>query len=225
MVAKSKEWFEWFGLPALVAVLVIVALAMTGCATIPPQDKVPNMIPAVGTNLNKTDAFITSAEQATQAAVKHTDAAGQEDLKQVTTSHKAAQASNAAATKELAAVSTERDSLKKIAADAQAAEAKYKNSWGYRGQVWLTRFAILLITLFALHYLLGGAAIVITLFVPALVFLSPILKLIATVVNPAAWFQFLIDHVHCNSTATTSTVVSAVGTPVSPIVQDLEKKV
>lgn len=218
MVAKTIVWFEWFGLPAFVALLVVILLAVTGCATIPPQDRVPNLIPAVGTNLNKTDAFITSAENATQAAVKHADVVGQEDLKQVSTSHKAAQASNAAAVKDLAAVSKERDTLKQTAADAQADAAKYKDSWGYKAEVWITRFAVMLAILIGIHYLAGAAVIVITMFFPAAIVAVPIIKIVGTVVNPLAWFQFLVDHVHCSNT-----VATAAATPVTSTVQAIRQ--
>lgn len=180
-------------------VLMATMFVMGGCAVTNP-DKVANSIPIVGSNLSKTDAFIQSAENGVKAAGSHTDAVGKAILAGVTDALKSAQVSNAAAVKELADVSKERDGLKTIASNALAAEAKYRDSWGYKAEVIIVNAATIILILVAVHFLCGIASGVVTFF-PATAPAAPVLKLISTIVNPFGWFQFLVDHFHCPTCA------------------------
>lgn len=194
----------------VLAVLMTLAFVvfMCGCQPVNP-DKVPNSIPAAGSAMDQTTAYISTAEMAVQAAKGHADAVGKEDLALASTSHKSAQGSVVEAKKSLAATATERDSLKTIATTAQAGQVKLLHSWGYRFQVIVTRFAILLAVLFGLHLLMGGLSLVLPMFFPMTAVAVPIIKTVGAVVNPLAWFQFVVDHLHLtNCTARVAAILA-----------------
>lgn len=180
---------------------VVCLLALAGCAV--HASPVHNTVPAVGSSIDKAHTHVTSAENAVQHAKPHADATGKAILDIATDEHGQANKELAQAQAELVSVQKERDTLVSQASNLSARVAKDEHGWGFRLQQFVNRLIVILLVLAGLHFVLGAASVLLPIIFPAAIVAVPILKLVGGVVNPAAWYQYGVDHVHlkrCDNT-------------------------
>jgi hypothetical protein len=192
-----------FAFGAVLALLLI----LTGCATIPASP--PDSIPAVGSSIEKAQAHVGSAEAAVQRAKPEASVTGKALLDVASEEHGKANAELEAAKAETVKVQKERDILEKqkqelagVIEDRDAALSKIKSGWGYRLQVVVTHFLILLAVLVGVHFLAGFAAVI-----PAFAGAAPVLLIIGRICNPIAWFQTIVDGIHFKRKCTEAVVI------------------
>lgn len=178
----------------LYVMFVLLMAALSGCAAGPHAA----VTSATGDSLNQATAHVQSAEKVNQMLPPYTNPTGQALVKVISGEHAAAQAQLAQAAKQLAAVQTQINAMDSTIKSLQGQVLKYKNSWGYRFEVFVMAFLTLLLILVGIHFGCVIAAVVIGMFFPTVVFVVPILQKIAAIVNPLGWGQYVIDHFHCN---------------------------
>lgn len=174
----------------LIPLFWLVSL-LAGCAT----PKVPDSVPVVGDSIERAQARVESAEALVTRAVPETNPTGKA-LLAAANDEQAKAISDLDETKaELVKVTTEREQVEaqvtKVAGERDAVQtelAKVKSGWGYRLQQFVLRMFWLIVSLTALHFVLG----IVALFVsgPA----GNVLAKIGAFVNPFAWFQTLRDN-------------------------------
>jgi hypothetical protein len=179
-----------------------VLLLCEGCPRAPFGE--PSIaIPKVGSALDKTSAYVNSAESAVVAAKPHADAVGAATLDLASKAHTAAQGTINEGKTDLLAVQAERDKLVATsaaaiaaanarAAKAEAATAAMLHSWGHKLQVFVTWAFWVVVALLAIHVL--GSVLALILPPPY----SAIASIVAKLVNPAAWLVWLLSHIEKN---------------------------
>jgi hypothetical protein len=165
--------------------LLLTLGVMAGCA---PVAKVPDSIPVVGNSVDRAQAHVESAESLVTRAVPESSPTGKSLLAAATDEQDKAISDLNDTKKELTQVTQERD---KVDADREALAkelAQIKSGWGYRLQQFVLRMFWLIVSLTALHFVLG----IVALFVSGPV--GNVLAKIGAFVNPFAWFQTLRDN-------------------------------
>jgi hypothetical protein len=181
---------------------IVLSIGLIGCTPV----KSSSPVAPVGTSLDKTTAYVNSAEVAVQQAKPHSDPVGQEDLALASTAHKSARDSLDQARKDLAGVQSALTAKDKQIASLTDSIAALNDSWGHKLQVFTEAFLTLLLILVGLH--LVGAVLAMVLPPPY----SIIAALVAKVVNPFGWLTWLILHVEQN---VAKNVITAPTTPVN----------
>jgi hypothetical protein len=181
--------------------LLSTLLFVSGCANqhfnVPP-------IPIVGNNISQAQGHLKTADSVVEKVKPHSDSTGKEMIGIVQDEHKNADKNLVDANKEIVNVQKAFDvqvGLTKKANDradkAEQETKKVKSTVGYRVQMLLIKVGYILLGLLALHFALGIASVFVT--GP----IGPILKFAGGVVNPIAWFQFVIDHLYLKKTINT----------------------
>jgi hypothetical protein len=193
----------------IIAAVAVIA-SLFGCVENKPQG--PNSLPSVGSSIDKAHGHVDSAESANQRIKPHADKTGQELVNVVSDEHGKADKELANAKQELNQARNERDILQR-AVDTWSTRAKADEStYGFIAEVWVKRFLVLVATLLAIHFIVGAAAAVLPLFFPAVAVAVPVLRTISAICNPAAWAQFVYDHIHlkqCQNSKPTITITQA----------------
>lgn len=215
IVDRSPRPWRVFGVVVLLAVLAVLTVSLiTGCT---PEDyHIPNSTGNVGGAVENAKNHIDSADSLVQKAKPESNRTGQALLGAASDEHRKAEAALDQAKQQLVQVQKERDELTQAihqrdgtikSRDAEIAAVKH--GWGYRLQVLVARLFVILCILVGLHFAAGIAAI----FVAGPV-ASGVLKWVGAIVNPLAWVQFAVDHIHLNrckqdASAAISSVASA----------------
>ncbi len=176
--------------------LPFLALFAFACASAP---KVPDTVPEVGSSIESAKAHVESAEALVTRAVPEANPTGKSLLAAANAEQAKAIDDLDSTKQELVQVKAERE---KVAAQVKAITAyrddlenqlhTVKSGWGYRFQQFVLRMFWLIVSLTALHFVLG----IVALFVsgPA----GNVIAKIGAFVNPFAWFQTLRDNHYFN---------------------------
>lgn len=157
---------------------------LTGCAT----PKVPDSVPVAGNSIERAQARVESAEALVTRAVPETNPTGKA-LLAAANDEQAKAISDLDETKaELVKVTAERQQIGAERDAVQTELTKVKSGWGYRLQQFVLRTFWLIVSLTALHFVLG----IVALFVSGP--FGNVLAKIGAFVNPFAWFQTLRDN-------------------------------
>lgn len=178
---------------ALIAafILYLIPVALSGGCASPGAAKSPAAIVApAGTDIDKANAYVGSAETAVQAAIPHTDAAGKEDLGLASSAHKSATTSLNQAKMDLVAAESDIAAKDKSLSVLTAQNATLLSAWGHKFQMCVTAAFWVLVVLVGVH-LIGG---VLGIFLPLPY--GSVLALVAKIVNPLGWFSWLLTHVY-----------------------------
>lgn len=175
--------------------ILISFILFGGCGCSAIHSTVPNSTPAVGSSINKAEAHTESADRLVVAAKPESNDTGKKLLTAASDEHTATLLSLKQAEHDLDQVQSERDQLDRSNSDLTLQLTKIKSQWGYRLQVWVTRFVWILVGLIVAHFVLGAAGLFVT--GPA----GAIMATLGAVVNPFSWFQTARDNIHFRSQA------------------------
>lgn len=187
-----------------IALIAIALLLCYGCLT-SGDLKVPNSIPAAGNDISQAKAHVESAEAGVQALKPFVRREGVAVVGLVSKEHKAAVGKMDDASAALVAVQSERDELaatiKRQAGTIGTLRDtvnKVTHSWGYRLELFCIWAFWILATLLGIHIVAGALAI----FLP--VPYNSIAAIVANIVNPLGWINWLVTHSVKNAQANTA---------------------
>lgn len=173
--------------------LLTTLFLVVGCAVTPSV--VPDTLPVTGSSVDKAKAHVESATGLVVRATPESNTTGKALLAAATDEQAKAVKELEAAKTELAAVAAERKQIEAEKAkvegerdDIQAQLDKVKSGWGYQLQQFVLKLFWLIVSLTALHFILGIAGLFIS---------GPIGNVVAKVgvfLNPFAWFQSIRDN-------------------------------
>lgn len=193
MIKRNPLLFDVLLFIVLIALLTLSLAG--GCSRAHRGTKTPDSLPAASSSADRVGIHVDSAERLNAAAKPLAGQQARPLMDQVSAEHVAAGGDLAQTKKELAAVAGERDQLEAESAakddqiDKLTARIKeITGGWGYRLQLWATRFAWL-IAAATLFHVIGRP---LALFIP-----GPIgagLAAASTFVNPLGWIQSAADN-------------------------------
>lgn len=197
----------------------LFALSSAGCPEVSPY--AGGIIAPTGTDIDKADAFNSSAESATAAAIPHADPAGKAALSIAAAAHKAVAANLTLAKSDLAGVQKRVGVQDKTITDLQNTVVTIKNGWGYRLQVWVAwawfvlKILIAIFIAMAIFHLIAG---------PVSMLLPPPWNAFVLTAgnwcNPFGWISIVLQRMHTNAVAAqaTSTITIQPGQNVANVI-------
>lgn len=205
----------------------LLALPLFGCPPISATSTPPS-IPATGSAIEQTKAYIQSADSEVKSSVSHADAVGQALLNEATKAHASATAKLGDASAQLMKVQADFTALAKTS-DAQKVkdQATIKTltdqntaltkSWGHRLQVFVT-WAFWVIVILSIFHAVG---VIVAKFLPAPY--GTILSIVANIVNPFGWAAWLAGSIGAKKAAQAAAAANSLtvnfGTGVANAVQ------
>jgi hypothetical protein len=207
-VKSKRSLFVGWGLIVAGIAILLTLFMSPGCKNLDGSG-IPNSLPAVGTNVEKSLAHVESADRLTKATAKHADPTGKELIGLTVKEHKAATDAGNDAKSELSNANTERAKLAQVVVDQGKEIIRLMGMVGYKVQMFLTglwhKLLWILGTAIFLHVAFGLTG----LFVAGPT--GAIFARLGVLVNPFAWFQTIRDNIHFNRVINARTLPEGVG--------------